>query len=364
MRTFARTFASLGGLLVTKRITIKDVALQAGVSYQTVSKVINHQVQVSKETEDRIWKAVSNLGYHPSYTARSLKTSRSCTLGYSWPPTPPDQGNPILDQFLQSMFDAAESQGYYLLCFPYHPEKQHLINDYKELINSGRVDGFVISSVEYNDPRILLLLKENFPFVAFGRSNSELSFPYIDVDGGLGLCMATEHLLSRGHHKIAALAWPEDSRVGANRIEGYFTALKNAGIQPLESWVLRGEGRVAFGFQATQRLLCLPQNERPTAIVALNDMMAIGAIHAAQQMGLRVGIDLAITGFDDAPAVQYLSPPLTSLRQPIRQIGQTLINMLLQFIEKGSTAEPIYTLVPPQLIIRESSTGEKRENFF
>jgi DNA-binding LacI/PurR family transcriptional regulator len=341
--------------LAKQRVTLKEVATSAGVSYQTVSKVINHQVQVSRDTEDRIWQVVQELGYRPNYTARSLRSQRSYTLGYSWPPAPPDQANPILDQFLQSMFMAAEERGYYLLCFPYHADRTRQLAAYGELIDTGRVDGFILSSIEYNDPRVLFLSERNFPFVAFGRSNPEMDFPWIDVDGAAGIQMAVSHLLACGFTRIAALAWPETSRVGNNRMEGYFKALKTAGIEPNPHWIRRGEGRFAFGYRATQELLDLPKAERPNALITLNDPMAIGAMQAARERGLEVGVDFAIAGFDDAPMVQYLDPPLTSVRQPIWEVGQQIIPMLLSYLELGKPPVPSEILVTPRLIVRASS---------
>src|SRR5262245_46460145 len=130
-----------------RHATLKHVASSAGVSYQTVSKVLNRQIQVSKETEDRIHEAARSLGYRPSFVARSLRTQRTFTIGYSWPPSPPDQENIILDQFLQSMFFAAEERGYYLLCFPYHSKLDKHLATYNELIETRRVEGFVLSNI-------------------------------------------------------------------------------------------------------------------------------------------------------------------------------------------------------------------------
>jgi len=341
------------------RVTLKQVAASAGVSYQTVSKVINKQIQVSKETEERIWETVHKLGYRTNYTARSLRSQRSHTLGYSWLPAAPDQANPILDQFLQSMFQAAEQRGYYLLSFPYHTSRTDHLAAYTELIDTGRVDGFVLSSVEYDDPRARLLLEKNFPFVGFGRSNPELNFPWIDIDGGHGIQLAVEHLLEQGHQRIAALAWPTSSRVGNNRMTGYEKALQHAGIIPHPAWIQRGEGCFAFGYQATLKLLDLPREIRPTAVVALNDTMAIGSIWAAKERGLIVGRDLAITGFDDTPMIQYMDPPLTSVRQPTWQVGQQIIALLLDYIEQGQLSQPNEILIEPSLIVRGSSTGQK-----
>jgi DNA-binding LacI/PurR family transcriptional regulator len=344
--------------MARQRVTLKEVASSAGVSYQTVSKVINHQVRVSQVTEERIWQAVSDLGYRPNYTARSLSSQRSFTLGYSWPPSPPDQANPILDQFLQSMTVAAEERGYYLLFFRYHSDRAKMLAAYRELIDTGRVDGFVLSSVEYKDPRVLLLLECNFPFVAFGRSNPDLVFPWIDVDGAAGVASSVNHLLELGHRRIAALAWPESSRVGNNRMEGYFNTLAEAGIIIDPALVKRGEGRFAFGYKSTLELLALPPAEQPTALITLNDMMAIGAMQAARESGLKVGEQFAIAGFDDAPMVQYLDPPLTSVRQPVWEVGQQIIPMLLTYVETGHPPDPISMLVPSRLVIRGSSTGQ------
>lgn len=337
-------------------VTLKQVAISAGVSYQTVSKVLNRQIQVTKETEERIWEAARSLGYRPSFVARSLRTQRAFTIGYSWPPSSPDHENIILDQFLQSMFLAAEELGYYLLCFPYHANTEKHLATYNELIETRRVDGFVLSSIEYDDPRVNLLLERNFPFVGFGRSNPDLVFPWIDVDGGLGIHQSMLHLLENGHRKIAALAWPADSRVGNNRMEGYFSALKDAGITPDADWIKRGDGVFEFGYKATLELLDLPVDCRPTALIALNDMMALGASQAIKDRGLRVGKDFAVTGFDDAPMVQYTFPPLTTLRQPITEIGQRIIAMLMEYINTGNMPQNPHILVAPQLIIRRSTT--------
>ncbi len=345
---------------MAQRVTLKQVAVQAGVSYQTVSKVLNKQAQVSKETKERILEAVQTLGYHPNSIARNMRLQQSCLIGYSWAPAPPDQVNPILDQLLQSMAQAAETAGYHLLCFPHHFD-QETVTAYRDLIDTNRVDGFVISSVEYDDPRVTFLQERGFPFVAFGRSNPELSFPFVDIDGAAGMQMVVEHLVRLGHRHIAALAWPKDSRVGQNRMDGYLSGLAANGISVSPGLILRCEGNFQGGLEATSRLLELPVIQRPTAIMAFNDVMAIGAIRAAQERGLQVGVDLAITGFDDTPMVQYLTPTLTSVRQPIWEVGQQVISILLSILNETSLPGA-QVLVRPELIVRESSRGQSIQN--
>lgn len=338
---------------MTNKITIKEVAARAGVSYQTISKVLNGQAQVSKETKQRIMDAVRELGYRPNQIARNMRAKRSHMIGYSWIPTAPNQVNHILDQFLSSMVLEAEAAGYHLLPFPFR-EGQAQVDDYRELINTGRVDGFVISSVNYNDPRVNFLLERNFPFVAFGRSNSELDFPYVDIDGVAGLCQAVQYLISREHHNIAAIAWPEDSRVGNERLRGYFEAMQAGRLDTRREWIERGEGTFEFGYQAACRLLKLSPSERPTAIVALNDTQAIGALHAARGLGFEIGRDIAIIGFDDAPMSQYLIPPLTTIRQPIREAGRQCVEILVALM-KGNQPLKRNVLLQPELILRDSA---------
>ncbi|HEX2698553.1 MAG TPA: LacI family DNA-binding transcriptional regulator, partial [Anaerolineales bacterium] len=255
------------------KVTLKQVATRAGVSYQTISKVLNGQAQVSPDTQRRIMQAVDELGYRPNRFARNMRTGRSFMIGYSWVPTSPDQPNHILDQFLTSMVQEAVQAGYHLLPFPYRDGDKH-VDDYRELIETGHVDGFVLSSVNFNDPRVAFLLDRGFPFVAFGRSNPGLDFSYVDVDGADGARQAVEHLISKGHQRIAALAWPEASRVGADRMQGYSTAMKSAGLDGDSKWVRRGAGNFDFGYQAALELLNLSADQRPTAIFAFNDAQA------------------------------------------------------------------------------------------
>jgi len=340
---------------MARRVTLKDVAAQANVSYQTVSKVINDQAQVTEETRQRIWQAIRELGYRPNFAARNLKARRSRMIGYSWRPVPPDQFNPILDKFLQSMVEAAEAAGYHILPFPCPPD-QAQVEVYQELVYTGRVDGFVLSSTNLDDQRIAYLMDIGFPFVAFGRANEDWVFPYVDVDGAAGTTMAVEHLLSLGHRQIGLIAWPEGSFTGDDRARGYREAMAAAGVLVDPAWIVRGPHAESFGRQAAAQLLDLPANRRPTAIIALSDVMAIGAMNEIQDRGLEVGGDVAVVGFDDAPMVQYLRPPLTSVRQPIWELGQRVIAMLTQLMDGQHLAE-CHVLLLPRLIVRASSGG-------
>jgi len=336
-------------------ITIRDVAQRAGVSIATVSYVLNESAPVSEATRARVLAAAAELGYHPSIIARGLRTRESRTIGYSWHSLPADRRHPILDRFVYSMAEAAEAHGYHILTFVQSPEKKPWAA-YERLMLSGRVDGFVLSETNWDDQRIRHLLDAGFPFVAFGRANEGWDFPYIDVDGEDGVYQSVEHLLSLGHHRIGIIAWPETSLSGRHRYNGYMRALESADIPIDPAWIIRAEHTEAAGRQAVHTWLALPPDRRPTAIVAVSDLMAVGAINGMYEAGLRPGQDMAVVGFDDIPMAQYVWPPLTTVRQPISEVGKRAINMLLQIIQGEILAER-NVLLKPELIVRESSGG-------
>lgn len=338
---------------MSRRVTLKDVAAQVGVSYQTVSKVLNGQATVAPETAALIRQTVAELGYRTNVTARNLRKQASHLIGYSWEPSTPDRVSPILDQFLSSTVEAAEAAGYHVLLFPSHKATDQSAI-YHDLVRTGRVDGFIITSTNYDDPRIRLLQELEFPFVAFGRANPEWCFPYVDIDGRAGIRAATEHLIHQGHRRIALLAWPEGSRTGTARRNGYDEAMRNAGLPIDPAWLRRGEGEVAVGYTLTADLLQLPDAVRPTAVVAVDDHLAIGAMQAVQAAGLVVGAEVGITGFDDTPGIQHLSPPLTSVRQPIWQVGQEIVQLLIGLIQ-GAPPQRAQLHLSPRLIVRPSS---------
>ncbi len=341
--------------MTTKRVSIKDVAVRAGVSYQTVSKVLNGELKVSPATEARISASVKELGYRPNHSARTLRTQRSQMIGYSWSSSETEQLNHIVHMFLTGVVSDAEAAGHHVLPFPYR-DGEDLVAGYRELIDAGRVDGFVLSSVMYDDPRLHFLLERDFPFVAFGRSGSNDDFPYVDVDGAAGMRLATEHLIVHGHQRIGVLAWAEATRVGDDRLSGYLEAHDSAGLPADPELVARGESDFESGYAATECWLTLPLDRRPTAVVAMSDLMAIGAMHAAQAAGLTVGRDFAVAGFDDVPLAQYLRPPLTSVRQPIRQVGHLCVDLLVALLSGLPLAER-HILLQPELVIRASTQG-------
>ncbi|MCC6602677.1 MAG: substrate-binding domain-containing protein, partial [Anaerolineae bacterium] len=174
------------------------------------------------------------------------------------------------------------------------------------------------------------------------------------VDGQCGTRITAEHLLAKGHRRIGLITWPEGSRAGEEREQGYRRGLEAAGVSFDEAWLFRGDNSVQSGFHGVNQLLQLPEARRPTAVMCVSDQVAIGALNGAQALGLEVGQDVAITGFDDMPTAEFLQPALTTVRQPIPEVGQQVVDLLLKQLNE----EPIEQkgiLLKPELIVRRSS---------
>ncbi len=338
-----------------KSVTIREVAQQADVSIATVSYAFNRSGAISAETRARVFAAAEALGYRPNVAASSLRRQESRTLGYSWHPMPKDHWHPVLDRFIYAMAAAAEARGYHILAFA-GGTGPDVWESYEALMLSQRVDGFVLSDTNVDDVRIRCLLERDFPFVTFGRANADWDFPYVDVDGEAGIYEAMQHLLALGHRRIGFVTWPEGSLVGLHRYQGYVRALEEVGLARDPAWVARAANAEADAREAAARLLVLPEGRRPTAIVAVSDLMALGVMHALYACGLRPGTDVAVVGYDDIPTAQYLQPPLSSVRQPIAEVGERVVEMLLKIVA-GEPLEERRVLLNPELIVRASSGG-------
>lgn len=339
--------------------TIKDVAREAGVSIATVSYVLNKKDQnIPPQTRQQVLNAVKRVGYSPNINGRNLKSSQSKLIGYAWHSLPPDQVNPVLDRFAYYLAQEAEARGYHLLTFTYPLHDPLPV--YSELIQTGRVDAFVIASTQENDERIRFLMDREFPFVSFGRANPEWVFPCVDTDGRKGVHDAVEYLISLGHERIGMVAWPEESISGNFRVDGYLDALGAHGLSTNEDYLLRGENNENAGRSAVAHWSRMPAHLQPTAVLAVSDLIAVGVMHGAEEFGFVPGKTLSIVGFDDMYMSQYLRPALTTLHQPIREISGQVMQMLEQLLNKEAIAEPIMRLITPPLIVRETANAPLR----
>jgi LacI family transcriptional regulator len=334
-------------------VTLQDIADRLGISVSTVSRALAGYSDIAKETRARVLQAAEEMGYRPNISARRLQQQRTETLGFIIPTHGPRFSDPFFSELLTGIGNEAAEQEYDLLVSTRAPGGEEL-KTYKRMVMEQRVDGMLVVRTRQKDARIAYLLKENFPFVAFGRSDLEASFPYLDVDSRRGLRHIVQHLIDRGHRRIAYISAPMGLMFASHRLAGYKEALATNGIPFDQGLVIEGELTERSGYAATIQFLS--ENPRPSAIVACNDLMALGAISAAQKLGLAVGRDLAITGFDDVPLAAHAHPPLTTLRQPIYEIGRRICRMLIGILEE-EPLEDRHILLEPELVIRASSTG-------
>ena len=342
---------------MSTRTTIRHVSHRAGVSVGTVSNVLNAPHLVSIDTRSRVLDAIAELGYRPSRSARSLQAQRTYLIGYRLP----DPGvSPALDIFLHSLAARAFEYGLEIVLFS-PPGGRADLDAYRRSIQSGDVDGFVLSETNYEDPRILLLTEARFPFVAFGRALAPKPFSWVDVDGAAGMTEVVDHLVGLGHRRIAIVAWPPGSESGDARVAGYLAAMAKAGLQVLPEYIVRTAGGFESGRAMGRNLLS--NRGAPTAIVTVQDDLAFGVMAAAAEQGIVVGPELAVTGFDDSTAAALTTPGLTSVRQPMELVAATLIELLVAQL-RDPDVERSGTLLAPAVVTRASTLSSPRAGDF
>lgn len=333
-------------------VTVNDVALAARVSRQTVSNVLNAPQRVTPATRRRVQAAITALGYQPNRAAQALRAHASRLIGYRIRPIRPEALAVILDRFLHAFAEAAREVDHHLLLFAADDADE--VTACGRLYSGGAVDGFVLLDLDYDDPRPAQLARLGAPFASFGRTGDD--YPWVDVDNAAGTELATEHLVASGHRRIGFVGVPAGDRIGDDRAAGWRRAMDRHRLSTT-GLDRRTTDHLDEGAAATAELLAA---EAPTAIVAATDVFAVGAQRAAQRHGLRLGQDLAVTGFDDTPTAAVLG--LTSVRQPVESAARAMMALLLPLLRGAPDDPPPETgaasgrvLLAPELVVRDSS---------
>ncbi|MHB8133610.1 MAG: LacI family DNA-binding transcriptional regulator [Anaerolineaceae bacterium] len=336
---------------MTPQVTLKTISKFTGFSVTQVSRALTGYSDVSEETREKILAAAKELGYYPNSTARQLQKQRTDTVGLILPTHGPRFSDPYFSELIAGIGDELTSYGIDLLISTQAPNPDE-ISAYRRMVEGKRVDGLIVVRTRNQDERIKYLLGTSLPFVAFGRSDLGVDFNYIDEDGEAGINQLTEYLINLGHRKIGFISAPLNLMFANYRLQGYRNALIKNNIPLKQEYIFEGDLTRKGGGKGAKWLLGL--SERPTAIIASNDLMALSVISYAQEIGLSIGKDLSVAGFDDVPPSDIFS--LTTLRQPIYNIGRLLCSMLFKLINKEDLDEP-QILLKPDLIIR-NSTGK------
>lgn len=346
-------------------VTIRQVADRLDLSVTTVSRALMGYSDVAEITRARVLQVAEEMGYQPSHSARSLRRQRAEALALVLPVSTPRFSDPFFSTFIAGVGDEASRHQQDLLVSVASPGPKEQAS-YHRLIRSRRADGFVIVRTRISDWRVQHLLAESIPFVAFGRSEAGADFPNIGVDGRAGIRALVDHLVFLGHKAIAFISGPTKLTLSRDRLSGYKEGLEAAGL-PLDKHLVLGETlRRDGGYRAAKQLLAL--GHPPSAIIGVNDRSALGAMRACQESGLEIGVDIAVAGFDGTEASAHSHPPLTTIHQPVYQIGRQVTGMLLDLVEQRELPQSQF-LLEGELLIRSSTdpgahshpTSEKNE---
>jgi DNA-binding LacI/PurR family transcriptional regulator len=292
------------------------------------------------------------MGYSPNRAARQLRRQRTDTIGYIIPAANTGFADPFFSEFIAGLGDEAAAHHYDLLVTtapPASPEERAL---YQRWVQSNKVDGIVVNRVYFDDWRLSYLDQHAIPHVSLERSPSHANFTGVEVDSYHGIAQLMDYLIKQGHRRIAYIGGNPELKIDHDRYGGYLAGLRAASITPDLALVTHADLTPQGGYQAAGELLDLAVT--PTALVCINDQIAIGAMHAAHERGFTIGQDIAVSGFDGVADAAYTQPPLTTLGQPVYAIARQLIAMLMALINGKELAER-QVKVQPTLIIRQST---------
>lgn len=328
--------------------TIRDLARQCGVSVATVSRVFNNPEVVTQETRDNILRVAARIGYLPNESARTLATKKSYMVGLIWDTDHrrPGWRHPFLQEILIGLKTALSARGYHLLMLATSDEEDgHL-----RAARRHNLDGVVFIDNGTRDPALIRLAESDVPCISLDRPATGPRTTYVISDNAGGARLAVNHLHEQGRRAIATIAGPGRTRPGTERLTGYRDALAALGLPAREEYVVEGDFYLAGGYSAMRRLLAL--DECPDAVFAAGDEMAIGAIRAITEAGLKVPEDIAVVGFDDIEPAALLQPGLTTVAQDKAGFGAAAATALISMIDAPAAASPAPSVLPTTLVVR------------
>jgi LacI family transcriptional regulator len=329
--------------------TVADVARRARVSRATVSRVLNQYAHIRPEVRTRVQRAMRALGYRPDAVARSLARRETRTLGL----VVADITNPFYAETARAVLETAKANGYHvILC---NTDNQPRVQEeYVEVLRQRRVDGIIFGSVFLDDPVVEALITADYPCLMYNRRLRTRRGNFIVLDNVRASRDATRHLVALGHRRIGFVSGLPNISTAAERLRGYREALRESGLSPDRDLVRPGAFQAGTAQEAAQDLL--KRRGRPTAIVASNDLMALGVIQAAVDLGVRIPEDLAVVGFDDIEIADHPRVQLTTMAQQKAEMGRLAALGILEVIRRGTRLAdaPLQQILAPRLIIRRT----------
>ncbi len=324
-------------------VTIHDVAARAGVSVATVSRVLNRKTPVREETSRQVLEVARSLRYVPNVAARSLSIRRSHTIGIVLPEVHGD----FFSEVIRGIDLAARRAGYHILVSGSHSDRNEMLEVLAAM--RGRVDGLIVMSPDVALSALHDQLADQLPLVLLNSVAEGHTAITIDNYGGAHAMM--RHLGTLGHSRIAFIKGPDRNADASERLRGYRHAMRQIGGRAADLEV-PGEFSEESGYAAAGSILA--RHERPTAIFAANDAMAVGVLSAVAAQGLNVPADMAVVGFDDIPIARYLAPPLTTVKVDIAELGRRSFEAVIDRIDRGLPDQPRHECIPTSLVVRQS----------
>jgi LacI family transcriptional regulator len=328
--------------------TLEEIAARSGVSRSTVSRVVNNDPHVSDRTRAKVQAVIRELNYRPNVAARSLAAGRTRVLGLVIP-----TGvsmlftDPYFGILIQGVSTRCTAQDHSVMLWLAEPAYER--RTIHQVLSNGLIDGVIVSSMLTDDPIVESLMEAELPFVLVGRYPGDHDVSYVDVDNRASARQIVNHLLRLEHRRLGTITGPLDVIAGADRLAGYQEALALHNVPSDPTLVVEGDFTEDGGYYAMQQLI----DGEPDAVFVASDTMALGALRLLREINLSVPGDVALTGFDDMPFAARTQPPLTTVRQPIRRLGSTAVDILIDLVEQRNVASQ-RVILPTELVIRES----------
>lgn len=333
------------------KITIEDIAREAKVSKMTVSRVLNGKNYVAKETVEKVKNVIRKLDYQPNLIARSLSQKKTMILGVVIPRADKIFLDDYIAQVLSGITSVALKNDYKILMIAYN-KFQNETMDYLSIAKSKLIDGMILLKSKKSDYHINVLAESGFPFILVNQKRNSNGINYVDSENIAGAKKAVQYLYNKGHRKIAFVVGNTDETNANDRLNGYKKTLKELNLPFRKEFIIYGKFEKEIAYKETDKLLKL--KDPPTAIFCSDDYMAIGVINKIKESGLKVPQDIAIIGFDNIEIGKYMKPALTTIKQPMYEIGKLTTSILLDLIS-GKVKTPVKKLLKTEIVVRESA---------
>lgn len=335
-------------------VTIRDIARKLNLSIGAVSRAMDGYPDISEETRKRVIETAHEMGYVPNRAARQLRRRKADAIGYVLPSNFPRFADPFFTEFVAGLGDETALHPFDLIISIAPPGEEAEKRIYQNWVQGRKVDGFILTHLRRQDWRLNHLQEQGMPFAALESLPDVRYFPRVDVDRQDGIMKLVAHLASTGFKRIACIGGPPELQIQASQVIGFTKGLQKVGLPFSPDLLINSDLTSSGGYLATKRLLSIP--DPPDAIVCINDETAFGVMHALREMGVEIGKDVAVAGFDGVAISAHSDPPLTTLDIPVYEIAVHLVRLLAAEMDKKTRTETIISISPR--LLKRQSTGD------